>query len=179
MKIDHFIKRLSVIAFVLTIFPLTTFGETSPFKLSTTLLKDRVPAGDLVPVIITITIAPNHHVYKDQVKVESGDPARFTVASTELPAGKIRYDKFLEKEVEDYTGEVQIKSFLQVSKGIPAGSYDAKLKVHYQGCSDTVCFAPKMEEFTLPVQVELAKSVVSATQEEDAKEFLKILKSLE
>lgn len=163
MKTSCLIKGLLVIAFVLTISPLIASGETSPFKLNTTLLKDRVPAGDLVPIVVTISIAPNHHVYKDQVKVESGDPARFTVASTELPPGKIRYDQFLEKEVEDYVGEVQVKSFLQVSKDIPAGSHDVKLKVHYQGCSDKVCFAPKMEEFTLPVQVEPA--ILGAAQE--------------
>lgn len=167
MKIRHFIKALAVIAVVFIIFPLTIFGETSPFQLNTTLLKERVPAGGLVPIVITITIAPKHHVYKDQIRVEGGDPERFTVASTELPAGKIRYDQFLEKEVEDYVGEVQIKSFLQVPKDLAAGPYDVKLRVHYQGCSDKVCFPPTMEEFTLPVQVESATSVVSATQEEE------------
>ena len=91
------------------------------------------------------------------------------MASTELPPGKIRYDQFLEKEVEDYIGQVQVKSFLQVSKDIPAGSYDVKLKVHYQGCSEKVCFAPKAEEFTLPVQVELTNLGlgVSKAQEEE------------
>jgi len=177
MKIDHFIKRLSVIAFVLTIFPLTTFGETSPFQLNTTLLKERVPADEFVPIGITISIAPNHHVYKDQIKVGSGDPAKFTVASTELSPGKIRYDQFLEKEVEDYEGEVQVKSFLQVSKDIPVGSYNIKLKVHYQGCSDKVCFAPTMEEFTLPVQVEPA--ILGAEEEKPSRPVSKPEKKAE
>src|SRR3989339_326149 len=165
MKTRFLMRGLLAVAFTVLLFPLITSGETSPFTVNVTLLKDRVPAGDLVPVSVTFTIAPNHHIYKDQVKIESGDSARFTVASTELPAGKIRYDQFLEKEVEDYVGQVQVKSFLQVSKDIPTGSYAVKLKVHYQGCSDKVCFAPKAEEFTLPVQVELAKAGVSKTQE--------------
>src|SRR3989339_128076 len=167
MKTRFLMRGLLAVAFTVLLFPLITFGETSPFTLNVTLLKDRVPAGDLVPVSVIFTVAPNHHIYKDQVKIESGEPARFTVASTELPVGKIRYDQFLEKEVEDYVGQVQVKSFLQVSKDIPTGSYDVKLKVHYQGCSDKVCFAPKAEEFTLPVQVELAKSGVSKAQEEE------------
>ncbi|MCR4292290.1 MAG: protein-disulfide reductase DsbD [Candidatus Kuenenia sp.] len=166
MKTVPLIKRCSAIAFILIIFPLIAFGETSPFKSGATLLKEHVPAGELIPVAITFTIAPNHHIYKYQVKIESGDTARFAVVSTELPPGEIRYDQFLEKEVEDYVGEVLVKSFLQVSKNLPAGSYNVPLKVHYQGCSDKVCFAPTMEEFTLPVQVELAKSGVSKTQEE-------------
>src|SRR3989339_986375 len=165
MKTRFLMRGLLAVAFTVLLFPLITFGETSPFTLNVTLLKDHVPGGELVPISVTFTIAPNHHIYKDQVKIESGDPARFTVASTELPPGKIRYDQFLEKEVEDYVGQVQVKSFLQVSKDIPTGSYAVKLKVHYQGCSDKVCFAPKAEEFTLPVQVELAKAGVSKTQE--------------
>ncbi|MFN3531808.1 MAG: protein-disulfide reductase DsbD family protein [Candidatus Brocadia sp.] len=167
MKTGFLMIGLLAVAFTVLLFPIITSGETSPFTLNVALLKDHVPAGDLLPVSINFTIAQNHHIYRDQVRIESGDPARFNVASTELPPGKIRYDQFLEKEVEDYVGEVQVKSFLQVSNDIPAGSYDVKLKVHYQGCSDKVCFAPKMEEFTLPVQVELAKSGVLKAQEQE------------
>src|SRR3990172_1853202 len=167
MKTGFLMRGLLAFAFTVLLFPLITFGEISQFTLNVTLLKDRIPAGDLVPISVTFTIAPNHHIYKDQVKIESGDPARFNVASTELPPGKIRYDQFLEKEVDDYVGEVQVKSFLQVSKDIPAGSYDIKLKVHYQGCSDKICFAPKLEEFTLPVQVEPASWGIGASQGEE------------
>lgn len=165
MKTGFLMRGLLAVAFTVPLFPLITSGETSPFTLNVALLKDHVPGGELVPISVTFTIATNHHIYKDQVKIESGDSARFTVASTELPAGKIRYDQFLEKEVEDYVGQVQVKSFLQVSKDIPAGSYDLKLKVHYQGCSDKICFAPKMEEFSLLVQVELAKLGVAKALE--------------
>ena len=171
MKTGFLMRGLLAVAFTLLLFPLITSGETSPFTLNVTSLKDRIPAGDLVPVSVTFTIAPNHHIYKDQVKIESGDPARFNVASTELPPGKIRYDQFLEKEVEDYAGQVQVKSFLQVSKDIPAGSYDVKLKVHYQGCSDKICFAPKMEEFTLPVQVELTNLGLGVSKAQEEEKF--------
>ncbi len=169
MKTGFLVRGLLAFAFTVLLFPLITCGETSPFTLNVTLLKDRIPAGDLLPVAVNFTIAPNHHIYRDQVKIESGDPARFTMASTELPPGKIRYDQFLEKEVEDYVGPVQVKLFLQVSKDIPAGLYDVKLKVYYQGCSDKICFAPKTEEFTLPVQVELTNLDlgVSKPQEEE------------
>ena len=171
MKTGFLMRGLLAFAFTVLLFPLITFGETSPFTLNVTLLKDRVPAGELVPISVTFTIAPNHHIYKDQVKIESGDPARFTVASTELPPGKIRYDQFLEKEVEDYVGQVQVKSFLQVSKDIPTGSYAVKLKVHYQGCSDKVCFAPKAEEFTLPVQVELTNLGLGVSKAQEAEKI--------
>ena len=171
MKTGFLMRGLLAFAFTVLLFPLITFGETSPFTLNVTLLKDHVPGGELVPISVTFTIAPNHHIYKDQVKIESGDSARFTVASTELPPGKIRYDQFLEKEVEDYVGQVQVKSFLQVSKDIPTGSYAVKLKVHYQGCSDKVCFAPKAEEFILPVQVELTNLGLGVSKAQEAEKI--------
>src|SRR3990172_9812152 len=167
MKADFFMKGLFAIVFIMLLVPLKTFGEISPYKVNTTLLKGHVSASDPIPVTVSISIAPNHHIYKDQIKVESGDPAQFTVISTELPDGKIKYDQFLEKEVENYEGQVEVKSFLQLSKDILAGPYNIKLKVHYQGCSDKICFAPKMEEFTLPVQVEHASWGVGASQGEE------------
>lgn len=154
MNTDFSIKGFFAIVFLSFLFPLITFGETSLFTLHVALERDRVSADNFIPATITITIAPNHHIYKDQIKIESGDPSQFTVASTTLPAGKIAYDQFLEKEVESYEGQVKINAFLLPSKDIPPGPYSIKLKVHYQGCSDKMCFAPKVEEFTIPVQVE-------------------------
>ena len=167
MRTGFLMKRFSIIAFVLLLFPLVTFGQTSPFKLNVTLLKDRVPAGDLIPITLTIAIDSKHYVYKNKIKVESADPAQFTVASTELPAEKIKYDQFLEKEVEIYEGQVEIKSLLQLSKNISTGLNNIKLKVYYQGCSDKICFIPKIEEFALPVQVELPKWGVDVMQGEE------------
>lgn len=158
-------KRFFVIAFIIFLFPGVTFGETSPFKLHVALLEERVSAGDTIPAAVTITIAPNHRVYKDQVKVESGDPSRFTVISAELPAGKIKYDPFLEQEVENYEGEVKIKSFVQVSRDVPAGTHSLKLRVHYQGCSEKICFIPRIEEFVLPIQVNLPDWGVSRAED--------------
>ena len=166
MKTGFFMKGLFAIVFISLLVPLKTFGETSPFKLNTTLLKDRVSASDLIPVTVSISIAPNHHIYKDQIKVESGAPAQFTIASLALPAGKIKFDPFLEKEVELYEEEIAVKLFFQASKDIPSGQYHIKLKVSYQGCSDKICFAPKTEEFILPVQVESATWSVPVSQGE-------------
>ncbi len=167
MKTSYPVKRSFVIAFILFLFFRVAFGDTSPFQLNVALLKERVSAGDSVPVAVTITIAPNHRVYKDQVRVESADSSRFTVISTELPAGRVKYDQFLEKEVENYEGEVEIRSFVQIARDVPAGSHTVKLKVHYQGCSDKICFIPRIEEFALPLEVELSPWSTEATQREE------------
>ena len=167
MKTRFFNKGLFIIFYVLCLFPQMTFAESFPFAVKATSLKDRVPAGDLIPVVVAITIAPNHRVYKDQVKVESGEPSRYTVTSTELPAGNLKYDQFLEKEVENYEGQIEVKSFVQVLRDTPPGIHDIKLKVRYQGCSDKICFLPKVEEFLIPVQVESADWGMPVSQTED------------
>src|SRR3990167_8663196 len=167
MKTGFFMKGLFAIVFLMLLVPLKTFGETSPFKVNTTLLKDHISASDLIPVTVSISIAPNHHIYKDQIKVESGDLAQFTITSIALPAGKVKFDQFLEKEVELYEEEIAVKLFLQASKDNPVGQYHIKLKVSYQGCSDKICFAPKAEEFILPVQVESSTWSVPLSQGEE------------
>ena len=167
MKTRFFMKGLFAIVFISLLFPFKTFGEISPFKVNTTLLNDRVSASELIPVTVSISIAPNHHIYKDQIKVESGVSGQFTIASIVLPAGKIKFDSFLEKEVVLYEEQLEAKLFLQASKDIPGGQHNIKLKVHYQGCSDKICFAPKAEEFILPVQVESSTWSVPLSQGEE------------
>lgn len=167
MKKGCLIERLFFTFILLLFFPQSALAETSPFAVKVTSLKERIPAGDIIPVTATITIAPDHRIYKDQVKVESADPSRFIVTTTELPAGKIKYDPFLEKEVENYEGQVEVKSFIKVSKDVPAGHYNIKLKVHYQGCSEKICFVPRIEEFVLPVHVEPADWGMPVSKTED------------
>ena len=156
MKTNIFVKSMFLVVLVLFISSPVISGETSPFKINANLVKDRVAAGDMVPAIVVFSIASNHHIYKDQIKIESGNSNQFSVESMELPAGKIKFDTFLEKEVELYEGQIEIKSYIRVSKDVSAGSSSIRLEVHYQGCSDKICFTPKMEEFTIPVQVEQA-----------------------
>ncbi len=158
---------LFAIALIFCSFLPKTYGETSPFQFDAVLLKDRVASGGILPATVTITIAPNHHIYKDQIMVESGDTTLFTVSNTELPAGTVKYDPSLEKEVELYEGRVVVKVSLQLSKEIQEGPHSIRLKARYQGCSDKVCFAPGVEIFALPVQVEPANWGVPGLQGEE------------
>ena len=57
--------------FHIALISLQNLWEISPFKVNTTLLNDHVSASDLIPVTVSISIAPNHHIYKDQIKVKA------------------------------------------------------------------------------------------------------------
>lgn len=154
MKAGCFFKNFPVVVLILCLFPIIAFGQTSSFTLNVTSSKERIAAGDTVPIIITITIPPKYYIYKNQITVKSKNPEQFTVISTEFPPEKIKYDPFLEKEVAIYEQDVEIKSSLQVSKNLPSGPYSLNIKVHYQGCSDKVCYAPDAKEFVIPLQIE-------------------------
>lgn len=174
MKAGFLLKVFYISVFLSLLIPqIASPGEDTPFKLNASLVKDHVSSGDFAPVTVTFTIAPNHHIYKEQVLIESGNPAQFTIASLELPQGKTKLDPFLEKEVELYEGEMKAKLFLQASKDITSGPHDIRLKVHYQGCSDKICFAPKTEEFILPVHVEPATGSTGSLQDEEKIPVLK------
>ena len=181
MKTNIFVKSMFLVVLVLFISSPVISGETSPFKISANLLKERVTAGDTVPVIILFSIASNHHIYKDQIRIESGNPEQFSLESMELPAGKIKFDTFLEKEVELYERQIEIKSYIRASKDVSAGSNNIRLEVRYQGCSDKICFTPKMEEFTIPVQVEQASwtAGISSGEEKPTHPVSKPVKEVE
>ncbi|MFO0794600.1 MAG: protein-disulfide reductase DsbD [Candidatus Brocadiaceae bacterium] len=164
MKTRFLRRYLFVTVFLVFSLSLTTYGDVTPFKLSANLQKERVSAGGVVAVTITIAIEPNHHIYKDQISVESADTALFTLSSVSLPPAKRKYDQFLEKEVELYEETVEIKAFLLAQHNIPPGSNTIKLRVQYQGCSDKFCFAPRTEELALPVQIESARLDLPTSQ---------------
>ncbi len=167
MKTNFLTKGLLIVAFLWFFSLPVTYGETSPFVAHATLLNDRVSAGESFPAAITLAIAPRHHVYKDQVTLESGDTARFSITSVEMPPGKIAYDRYLEKEVEQYEGTVEFKVLIQTPKNIPSGVYQAKVLMRYQGCSEAFCFAPKVEEFTFTVEIAPARWGAAVVHEKE------------
>jgi len=148
-------KRLFCVFFIFFFFFFlnNSFGDNSPFKLEAKAPKDRISVQDRIPVSVFIFIEPNHMIYKDQLKINSAHPAQYKVLSVELPPGKRKRDPFLDKEVSFYEERVEIKTIVQLQEGVSPGPFTLKLKVHYQGCSDTICFAPKTEELVLPVQI--------------------------
>jgi len=167
MKTNFLTKGLLIAACIFFYSLSAAYGETPPIVARATLLNNLVSAGDTFSVAVTLTIAQNHHVYKDQVTLESTDTVRFIITSVEMPPGKIIYDRYLEKEVELYEGTVEFKVLIQTAKNIPSGVHLAKVLMRYQGCSEAFCFAPKVEEFTLPVEISPARWTTAVVHESE------------
>ena len=167
MKTSVLTKCMLIATFIFFYSLPATYGETPPIAARATLLSNLISAGDAFSVAVTLTIAPDHHVYKDQVTLESADTVRFVITSVEMPPGKITHDRYLEKEVELYEGTVEFKVLIQTARNIPSGIHQAKILIRYQGCSDAFCFAPRVEEFTLPVEISPARWTTAVVHESE------------
>ncbi|MCF6149901.1 MAG: protein-disulfide reductase DsbD [Candidatus Kuenenia sp.] len=143
-------------------------ANSLPFRAHATAEQEEVFIGEQIPVTITIAMDQDHYIYKDQLRIMSGEPDRYEVFLTELPEGETKIDPFLEKEVRYYEGQVTIPASVQLSDNVPEGPYTIQLKVRYQGCSATICFAPKTEKLLLPLIIKSSSSITFTEKAEDA-----------
>jgi len=98
--------------------------------------------GSNLTVTLRITIPPNHHIYADQVRVESGSGALFSLVGGDQPV-TLR-DSFSDGARLSYTNNV-----LLLFRSGTAVASDEALKVSYQGCSEEQCFFPKTRIFAV------------------------------
>lgn len=149
-----------------------SFANSIPFRVYATVVQNEVFVGEQVPVTITITMDPGHYIYKDQLKIMSGEPDLYDIFSTELPEGKTKTDPFLEKEVSFYEEQVAIAAYVQLTENVPEGLHTIQLKVRYQGCSATICFAPRTETLQLPLTIKSPPNITFTGKEEDTSRAL-------
>ena len=90
------------------------------------------------------TVADGYYLYRDKMKFAVA-PEAATVASQELPPGKVKEDQFFGK-VETYRGSVVVRLPLD---NVSAGQSIA-LSADSQGCADAgVCYPPTRQKITL------------------------------
>lgn len=129
------------------------FADSEPFIVDAPRIIGEIRVGEDFDVNINIDIAPNHFLYKDKTRLEFKPSKDFIFTPAILPNGQIKYDKFLEKEVEIFKNRVTFSSKVSFSDKVDTGQYDIGLVVYYQGCSDVTCFLPQRKEFTIPITV--------------------------
>lgn len=88
-------------------------------------------------VELRIDIAPDYHLYRDRISVESQGTGA-TLGEVSIPAGKIEFDANFQKDVEVLQGTLRIDVPVQAAKA------DFRLQVVYQGCADKgLCYPPQ------------------------------------
>jgi thiol:disulfide interchange protein DsbD len=120
-----------------------TAVSAEPFEVEAELV--RVDSGDL-NVVLTLSVEKDHYVYADQVSVEVDDDAE--LVPVQIPKPKRKDDPFTGEIASIYDHDV---SFRYAVKGdVPE---PLELKVSYQGCSQSLCFLPVTETFSLSAVV--------------------------
>jgi thiol:disulfide interchange protein DsbD len=93
--------------------------------------------GDAKTVELRIDIAPDYHLYRERISVET-EGAGATLGEVSIPAGKVEFDENFQKNVEVLQGTLLIHIPVQ-----PTGR-DFRLRVVYQGCADKgLCYPPQ------------------------------------
>ncbi|HEY4481409.1 MAG TPA: protein-disulfide reductase DsbD [Candidatus Brocadiaceae bacterium] len=163
-------KRLFYILLVSFLFPTFARGQSEPsaelrampFRVAATVFPERIAAGNSFLISIGLIVAPEHYIYRDQVRVDVEPLEGFQFEPFNFPKPKVKYDTFQEKEVEVYEGEVSLTGAVKASDKLSHGKYNVKLNFSYQGCSASTCFLPETKSFILPINVEPSNGLKSA-----------------
>jgi thiol:disulfide interchange protein DsbD len=108
----------------------------------------------------TWTIADGYYMYHERFGFKLA-PAGVQIGAANIPQGKIKFDKTLEKNVETHRGQVTI------SIPIVSGSGAFKLIATGQGCADEgLCYPPQQVELDLAT-LEVKHAIPNAANEND------------
>ncbi|MBN1825019.1 MAG: protein-disulfide reductase DsbD [Candidatus Eisenbacteria bacterium] len=122
-------------------------AQESPFSTTAEAVR---PAGDANrgEVIFRVAVPAGHYLYRDEVSVELEDGEPFLLGETAYPAGKVKYDAFLEEEVEIYNRSFSVRAPLSLREG-EAFPESVSVVIGYRGCTSEACFFPERIPFTL------------------------------
>lgn len=112
-------------------------------------------AADGQELALRWRITPGYHLYRDRISVaaQAGDPG-LEPGPLSLPSGHRQFDASFGKEVETYTGEIEVRLPLKAPDG------EHRLEVSSQGCADAgLCYPPTVVPVALTLQGGVLTSV--------------------
>jgi thioredoxin:protein disulfide reductase len=135
-------KRLFLIAWLIFFWAGTASLDralaASPFVVS---VKEGTDKGDVL-INVDFKIPEGHFLYADSVRVTSG--GGIEIVPVDVPAPKVKKDPATGRETGLYD-----RDFRAVYRtGRPAGPA-MEVVVHYQGCSESMCFLPETAGFKI------------------------------
>lgn len=117
-----------------------------------------VAAGSEVVLRFGLTIPAEHWVYLERTRLEIVAAPGFEILDIAAPEPEIKFDPFLEKEVEVYKHDVEFTARLRA--GWPT---DITAVVHYQGCNNSFCFFPTADTLRTRIEVDGSVAVAGTT----------------
>ncbi|MFW6457504.1 MAG: protein-disulfide reductase DsbD family protein [Planctomycetota bacterium] len=129
---------------------------------------ERQVPGAAVVVKIGYEMPDDWYIYADTVGVDiaaESDAGEWVSTGHEaLPRANNKYDEVLDKNVDYYSGKLEIQRVLYIADDAPQKEVEIPLKVEYQACSSALCYPP--EEKDVSVRLEVLTSEAEAVEVE-------------
>ncbi|OVE74742.1 hypothetical protein BVX97_06460 [bacterium E08(2017)] len=149
-------RKITFLAAVLIFSLSSAFAQFGgPFSVSSLLEEN----GGAYMLSVTYSVdKPKAYFYKDMLGVDAPDGVELILINK--PKGKLKYDQFLEKEVETFGHPVTYAYEVRGAVQLPLA-----ISVRYQGCDDELCYRPMSEDFKLQPGVTPVAPVVTDDSE--------------
>lgn len=128
---------------------------------------EQVEQGVTSSISAKLTVAEDHIVYKKMTHITVTAPDGIELAEPNYAETVIKYDPTVQEDKEVYVGENVNSIPFYVKPETAPGDYIIKVKVDYQGCSQSVCFFPETKEFDVPITVVKNTSGFAAVDEDE------------
>lgn len=104
----------------------------------------RIVGSNTAGIMLSVTfkVPEHHHLYADQMRVEA--EGGVSLQARHLPPAKRKHDPFLEEIVDVYETDTEFTYAISGEVVWPL-----VVNVSYQGCSQSLCFPPQKQVFTL------------------------------
>lgn len=147
-------------SFLFAIVCLAAFVPANAQTVSGKLSANHVSRGSSIKGSVTLSLPEGLHVNSNKPSTEYLIPTSLRISgeglkgiSVDYPEGKDRKFQFSEEELNVYEGEVVIPFTVLVPRGFRGDSVTVRAVLHYQACTDEVCYPPKNEEVKMTVSV--------------------------
>jgi len=136
--------RVYTVVLILAVAGVVQSAVAADFEVVSAVEPASAAAGDTVNLKVTFTVAPGIHLYKDKISFDwtetdglvPGEPVYPTATTIPDPLDQLGF-----QVIEVYDGSVTVTVPMVVDSKSGAAAA-VKATVHYQGCTDTMCFLP-------------------------------------
>ncbi len=140
---------------------LAQFGPDKILEASAYSSQSAVVPGGEFDIAIVLDIEEELHINSHTPSGEFFIPTVVTLDSLSglefntpvYPPHELKAFSFSDERIAVYEGKVVIVTHVATASSLETGKLTVKGQVSYQGCNDTMCFAPGEEDFTVEVEV--------------------------
>jgi thiol:disulfide interchange protein DsbD len=128
-----------------------------PFETVILSAPDSAVAGEEITLRYRLSIPDEHWVYWERTGLEVLPSPGYEVVALHAPDPEIKFDPFLEKEVEVYKHDTEFVASLRAG-----WSTSVSAVLRYQGCNNSFCFFPQADTLRVELRVVGSREPVAA-----------------